>query len=262
MPLTFHSPVGAQGMNTGIQDAWNLGWKLAMVSRGWANPEILATYHDERWPVGRTLLRATDGLFGTFARSISGSPFVRLARRLMVRMIVAPALSRPRLRAYAFHFVSQLGVRYRASPGVTEGSPQLGNGPRAGDRLPDARVQRAGHATFLQQELSQPGLQLLLCGPVQEWYADHVKRLADQYSNLAVTYLTRDNADGALIDVHDEAFLRLGVENTAQYVIRPDGHVGFRSGGTDLTGADQYLRQLFTCGVALGLRLDPSFDLT
>src|SRR5690606_11429061 len=55
----IHSPVGAQGMNTGIQDAWNLGWKLAMVSRGLADARLLSSYHAERWPVGRTLLRAT-----------------------------------------------------------------------------------------------------------------------------------------------------------------------------------------------------------
>jgi hypothetical protein len=240
----IHSPVGAQGMNTGMQDAWNLGWKLGMVTRGFASDRLLDSYHAERWPVGRTLLHATDRLFGTFARSVSGSPFVRFVRRLMVRWVVAPALSRPRLRAVAFHFVSQLGVRYRSSPAVTEASPRLRQGPQAGDRLPDARVQRVGGATFLQQELSQPRMQLLLCGPVQAWDADCVKRLVDQFPDqLGVAHLTSEDAADALIDVHDEALPLLGVDSTAQYVVRPDGHVGFRCGGTDLTGASEYLHQ-------------------
>jgi 2-polyprenyl-6-methoxyphenol hydroxylase-like FAD-dependent oxidoreductase len=64
----IHRPVGAQGMNTNIQDAWNLGWKLAMVRRGTADARLLDSYHAERWPVGRTLLRATDRVLGVFAR--------------------------------------------------------------------------------------------------------------------------------------------------------------------------------------------------
>ena len=119
----IHSPVGAQGMNTGIQDAWNLGWKLGMVSRGLADARILDSYHAERWPVGRTLLRATDRVFGVLARSVASGGMVASLRRMMVRRVVAPALSSPRLRARAFHFVSQLGIRYRTSPVVMEGEP-------------------------------------------------------------------------------------------------------------------------------------------
>ncbi len=241
-----HSPIGAQGMNTGIQDAWNLGWKLAMVIRGQADERLLESYHAERWPVGRTLLRATDRLFGAFSRSVSGSQWVTSLRRIVVRRLVAPALSRHRIRAIAFHFVSQLGVRYRASPAVTEGEPRLRRGPRAGDRLPDARVRRAGATTYLQQELSHPHLQLLLCGPVGEWDTDRLTELVVQFTDLLVTtHLTSDDVEGALVDCDGEALARLGVETTAQYVVRPDGHVGFRCAGTDLSRATRYLDQWF-----------------
>lgn len=242
----IHSPVGAQGMNTGIQDAWNLGWKLAMVSRGLAGAPILSSYHAERWPVGRTLLRATDRLFGFFARSISGSPAFMSLRRIMVRRVVAPTLSSARIRAFAFHFVSQLGIRYRASPAVTEGTPKLRRGPRAGDRLPDARVRRGPQSTYLQQELSSPHVQLLLCGAIASWDATRIAQITTQFSSvLKVSFLTSEEADGALVDVEHEALIRLGVENTAQYVIRPDGHVGFRCAGTDVDGAREYLERWF-----------------
>lgn len=240
----IHSPVGAQGMNTGIQDAWNLGWKLGMVSRGSAAVAILESYNAERWPVGRILLHATDRLFGAFGRSVSGGPFVASLRRAMVRHVVAPALSRRRVRATVFHFVSQLGVRYRSSPAVTEGSPRLAGGPRAGDRLPDARVQRGSRSTYLQQELSWPGMQLLLCGPRAAWDGEEVRRLAREFEHvLATTYLARDAAGGALADIHDEALRRLGATSHAVYVVRPDAHVGYRCAGTDLTGAGEYLRR-------------------
>lgn len=243
----IHSPVGAQGMNTGIQDAWNLGWKLAMVVQGRADPQILESYHAERWPVGRTLLRATDRLFGAFAESVSGSRFFMLFRRVMVRGVVAPALSAPRIRAVAFHFVSQLGIRYRRSPVVTEGQPRLRRGPKAGDRFPDARVQQGRNTSWLQQELSGPHLLLLLCGPTAAWGQEALSALERRFPDLLVIrHLTSDNSDSALVDYDGEALTRLGIDDTGQYLVRPDGHVAFRCGGSDLIGATDYLNRWFT----------------
>jgi 2-polyprenyl-6-methoxyphenol hydroxylase-like FAD-dependent oxidoreductase len=242
----IHSPVGAQGMNTGIQDAWNLGWKLAMVSRGLADARLLDSYQAERWPVGRTLLRATDRVFGVFARSVAGGGMVTSLRRVVVRRVVAPALSRPRVRAFAFHFVSQLGIRYRQSPAVLEGAPTLRHGPRAGDRLPDARVHCGGRATYLQQALSSPHVHLLLCGPLASWNPDRVAQVATTFSNLLrVSCLTSEDTGDAIVDRHQEALARLGVDGSAQYVVRPDGHVGFRCAGTDLDGAREYVERWF-----------------
>jgi 2-polyprenyl-6-methoxyphenol hydroxylase-like FAD-dependent oxidoreductase len=242
----IHSPVGAQGMNTGIQDAWNLGWKLALVARGFADERLLDSYHAERWPIGRTLLRVTDRLFGGFAKSVSGGEFVRLFRRLLVRGLVAPALSRPTIRRFGFHFVSQLGIHYRNSPMVAEAEPRLRRGPKAGDRLPDVRVRRRGEDVYLQQELGSAHLQLLLCGPVAEWDGSQVTEVAHRFPGLIViTHLSRDNANRALVDPEGQALAELGVEDTAQYLIRPDGHIAFRCGGTDLSSMRGYLETWF-----------------
>lgn len=245
----IHSPVGAQGMNTGIQDSWNLGWKLAMVTRGAADARLLDSYHAERWPVGRTLLRATDRVFGVFARVVASRRTVTSLRRVMVRRVVAPALSSPRVRAFAFHFVSQLGIRYRKSPAVAEGEPRLSKGPQAGDRLPDARLLRDGQPAYLQEVLSSPYLHLLLCGPVAEWNKVDVVKLAQDFSGvLTIHYLTREDSAGALVDATGEALTRLGVARAATYLIRPDGHVAFRCGGADVRGPAAYLAQWFTVG--------------
>ena len=249
----IHSPVGAQGMNTGIQDAWNLGWKLAMVSRGVADARLLNSYHSERWPVGRTLLRATDRVFGFFARAVTSGGTVTSLRRVMVRRIVAPALSSPRVRAFAFHFVSQLGIRYRKSPAVAEGEPRLSKGPQPGDRLPDAPILRDGQPAYLQEVLSSPHLHLLLCGPAAAWSRVDVTKLVERFHDvLAINYLTRERSEGAIVDPTGEALTRLGVDRHATYLIRPDGHVAFRSGGTDLHGAAAYLAHWFTPSVAEG----------
>src|SRR6185369_15860521 len=63
----IHSPAGGQGMNTGLQDAANLGWKMALVHAGYARTELLDSYHAERHPVGKRLLRTTDRLFSIAA---------------------------------------------------------------------------------------------------------------------------------------------------------------------------------------------------
>src|SRR5215208_3446744 len=84
----IHSPVGAQGMNTGIQDAWNLAWKLALVVQGKAVDALLDSYEAERWPVGRRLLRYTDRLFSTFTSVISGRPLATWARRAVVPHVI------------------------------------------------------------------------------------------------------------------------------------------------------------------------------
>jgi 2-polyprenyl-6-methoxyphenol hydroxylase-like FAD-dependent oxidoreductase len=245
----IHSPVGAQGMNTGIQDAWNLGWKLAMVAQGRAIEPLLDSYHAERWPVGRTLLRATDRLFARFAKSVSGSQVMTSFRRVVVRGVIAPALSRRSIRAAAFHFVSQLGIHYRKSPAVAEGEPRLSKGPHAGDRLPDAQLLRDGQPAYLQQALSSPHLHLLLCGPVAAWNRADVVMLAQRFRDvLAINYLAHEPADGAVVDSSGAAFTRLGVDRNAMYLIRPDGHIAFRSGGTDLRGPAGHLAQWFTAG--------------
>jgi 2-polyprenyl-6-methoxyphenol hydroxylase-like FAD-dependent oxidoreductase len=248
----IHSPVGAQGMNTGIQDAWNLGWKLALVSRGLADPRLLDSYQSERWPVGRTLLNATDRVFSLFARAAASGGWVTWLRRVMIRRVVAPAVSSPRLRAVAFHLVSQLGVTYRETSGVIDGEPTMANGPRAGDRLPDAPIVRDGQHTWLQQALDSPHLHLLLCGPTSGWNAREVLRLADRFPELlAIHHLDREPASGALVDAGGEAFSRLGVEETAVYLIRPDGHIAFRCGGTALGGVERFLATWFAARAAL-----------
>ena len=241
----IHSPVGAQGMNTGIQDAWNLGWKLAFVVRRQASERLLDSYHAERWPVGHTLLRVTDRLFGAVAQSVTGSPLMSSFRRLLVRGVVAPALSRPRIRALAFHFVSQLGIRYRTSPIVREGTPLLERGPKAGDRLPDYRVLRHGGNTYLHDELRSPHLHLLLCGSPSTWDRDQVASLAHRFHDLLrVAYLSREPDREGLVDPGD-VLDQLGVTEAAHYIVRPDTHVAFRAGGTQLSQASAYLDLTF-----------------
>jgi 2-polyprenyl-6-methoxyphenol hydroxylase-like FAD-dependent oxidoreductase len=242
----IHSPVGAQGMNTGIQDAWNLGWKMGLVARGLAHDRLLDTYEAERWPIGQFLLRYTDRLFSTFTRAMSDRPLATWARRVVVPHVIPYVFGSRRVRRTAFAFVSELGIRYRRSPAVVDGEPMQREGPRPGDRLPDAELRLSGRSAHLQQVLAGPHLALLLCGDPRRWDARELERVSKRYERVLKTYyLSTLEADCLLVDEQGHAFARLGVRDAAQYLVRPDGYIAFRSAGRTFESLDQYLSDWF-----------------
>src|SRR6266487_629831 len=198
-----HSPAGAQGMNTGIQDAWNLGWKLALATRGVAEEALLDSYDAERRPVGSFVVRFTDR---AFAISTFTNPLIRALRTRVVPRVLPLALRLDRALAYGFRTISQLGISYRHSPAVQEGRPAPAGGPRAGDRLPDARIARDGQRCWLGEALAAPRLHLLLCGRPGGWDASQLAAMRGRYPGaLAVHHLTRQATPGALHDVDGQA---------------------------------------------------------
>jgi Aromatic-ring hydroxylase, C-terminal len=133
-------------------------------------------------------------------------------------------------------------LRYRHSPAVEEGTPAPHRGPKAGDRLPDARIARDGQTTWLQEALATPTYHLLLCGSPVDWDRNQVAALQDRYADLvAIHRLAREAAPAVLHDVDGHAFARLGVERAGHLLVRPDGYVGYRGGGPDLSGLERYL---------------------
>ena len=237
----IHSPAGAQGMNTGIQDAVNLGWKLGLVLRGRADPSLLDTYEPERAPVGRTVLRFTDR---AFTAATSTNVVVRFARtRLAPRLL--PLLFRIRAgRRYAFRTVSELAIRYRSSPASVEAPDAPRDGPRAGDRLPDAPVVLDGEESTLHRNLATAGYHLVVCGPAKAWPDAAVGTVAGRYAELVTVHrLDREPAPGVLHDPSGLAHRRLGLSGgeAALILVRPDGYVAYRSGPGGLAGLRTYL---------------------
>jgi 2-polyprenyl-6-methoxyphenol hydroxylase-like FAD-dependent oxidoreductase len=242
----IHSPVGAQGMNTGIQDAWNLGWKIGLVARGLARDRLLDTYEAERWPIGQFLLRYTDRLFSTFTRAMSGRPLATWARRVVVPHVIPHVLGSRRVRQTAFAFVSELGIRYRKSPAVAEGEPRQRSGPRAGDRLPDAEILVDEHRTYLQEALAGPHLALLLCGDSRDWDLRGLDGLRERYGRVMATYwLGPPGSERSFVDEKGDVFARLGVRDTAQFLVRPDGYIAFRSAASTFGQLDQFLAEWY-----------------
>jgi 2-polyprenyl-6-methoxyphenol hydroxylase-like FAD-dependent oxidoreductase len=232
-----HSPAGAQGMNTGIGDAGNLGWKLALVARGLAAPELLDSYAAERRPVARWVRRLTDVAFLGEAAALPPLPWLRGA----VAPMVMPLLDGRRVPGPLLRVVAGLSTRHRRSPAVTEGRPALRGGPRAGDRFPDARVRRDGETRWLLDLLRPAALQLVCCGE-GAWDDTGLGAVARRYHGVVqVRRLRRQPCEGTIHDPGGQALARLGADDGAVYLVRPDGYVAFRSAGASTAGVERYL---------------------
>ena len=257
----IHSPAGGQGMNTGIQDAYNLAWKLALVLRGRAPDSFLDSYHEERYPVGRRLLRTTDRLFNVAATH--NIVLIRL-RNFLLPWILPRLMGKRSLRARAFRFISQLGIKYPGSPIVGEkldgADRAFRSGPAAGNRAPDAPLRLIGESrpTSLFSRLRETPHHLLLFdrrgSDAEGWTASdaELRVLIAEYEGLLEPHLivARESARvGAQIPVYvDEPGLaheRYGLRGAGLYLIRPDGYVAFRAPGTALRPLRAYLQRVF-----------------
>ncbi|WP_394846120.1 FAD-dependent monooxygenase [Pendulispora brunnea] len=181
----IHFPAGGQGMNVGLQDASNLGWKLGAVLRGAAPEALLDTYHDERHPIGADVLentRAQEALIGF-------TPQIAALRATLAELLTAPEANR-RLAEK----VTGIGIDYgrdRAHPWV-------------GRRLPDLPT-TDGASAFQRMHA---GHFLLLDGGVEN------------ASQLVEPWMDRITVAHA-----DVAGVRPGLENAGAILVRPDGHV-------------------------------------
>src|SRR6266513_1271624 len=218
----IHSPVGAQGMNTGLQDAYNLAWKLALVVSGRAGTVLLDSYEDERLPVAERLLNTTDRAFSVV---VSESWLARLVRTRLLAKILALAMGVERVRRLAFRTISQIGIRYRGSPL----SETLGNlpeaAPRAGDRFPWLRLKFApsGPTEDLFEKLDDTRFHLLLIG--QGAPPRGIPELGDL---VRIHEVPNDPAN-------ERELARAKIPRVSFYLLRPDGHIGLA--GTDLQAA-------------------------
>jgi 2-polyprenyl-6-methoxyphenol hydroxylase-like FAD-dependent oxidoreductase len=199
-----YSPATGQGLNAAIQDATNLGWKLAFAASQPGDPAVLlGSYNRERRPVARQVLAMTHLVFWAEA---SAGRLPSLARGKLAPL-AAPAvptlMRRRRLVAAGIRLLSQLRVSYRGSPLSVEGAPRPQGGPRAGDRLPDEDVRSAGRPVRLHELLARPGVHVLL------------DRDADRIDARPL---------GPLVHVH-----RLtDAPGRGLMAVRPDGYIGLR----------------------------------
>lgn len=226
----IHSPAGGQGMNTGIQDAYNLAWKLAEVEQGRMPAWLLDTYEAERLPVAHRLVDFTDRLFGLMAGHGLAPRLLRnVAPRLMSRLFGVTILQRK-----AAGFISQLRIRYRQSPLSVQLGTEPRRGPHSGDRAPDAPLRDAQGAPARVFELLRGGLQhtlLLFTGPRPDKTAlEDLRAVARRLERPDVKVALVGSVEaGGYADPDGSAHATYGVEAPAAFLVRPDGYIGVRA---------------------------------
>jgi 2-polyprenyl-6-methoxyphenol hydroxylase-like FAD-dependent oxidoreductase len=203
-----HSPATGQGMNTGIQDAVNLGWKLAFATRSGDSQSLLDSYHLERRPVARRLLALTHLAFLAEASSNSLLSLLRGVLAPLGAPVLPVLVGQRSLVAEVIRVVSQWRMAYTNSPLSVEGEPRLAGKPFAGHRLSDEDVTCDGRNIRLHALLARPGINILLArdaAPIEHlFFGPHVTIF-----RLTSTY------------------------GTGLVAVRPDGYVGFRCGVAD-----------------------------
>jgi FAD binding domain len=220
----IHTPAGGQGMNTGITDAHNLGWKLALVASGRAPDALLDSYGTERRPVAEDVLRLTHALvhYGNMSDPVK--------RR--VRDIVVPALGRsPAIQRRAARRISQVHVAYPPGPMARQDRGREAPGP--GQRMPDIQVRAGSQPTTLHAVL-RGGRHVLVVPAAHLASVLNDSRLRPYRRDLDVvagdvTPAPRPRANGAGPVV----------------LVRPDGHVAARGKPRNMDTVTGYLRDLF-----------------
>lgn len=233
----IHSPAGAQGMNTGLQDAYNLAWMLALVVQGAAAPSLLESYEKERMPVARRLLQTTDRAFQLI---VSEGPFATLLRTKIIAKVAAAAMRFRSVRRFAFRTIAQIGIAYpqsalsHALPGFAE------RGPKAGDRFPWLRLRLDSDSVIkdLYRELDDTRFNLLLI----EQSATSFHPNAAAWMNTLVVPCDADNR---------AELARANILGPSFYLLRPDGHVGLCGGECDGAALANYLAKQLHLNVGL-----------
>ena len=208
-----HSPVGGQGMNTGIQDAYNLGWKLNAVLAG-APASLLDTYEEERLPIAAWLLGATTQLH---------------------RQVFQANADLHRDDQFL-----QLALNYRGSS-LAQGDASLSTTLQPGDRAPDSPLQdHLGKPVRLFDLFQGPHFTLLE-------FASNANKSPGAYDPAIPRYQILRSAEaplreGELIGKDELIWTRYGVASDAVFLIRPDGYIGFIGQQGTAPQVEQYLQ--------------------
>jgi 2-polyprenyl-6-methoxyphenol hydroxylase-like FAD-dependent oxidoreductase len=216
-----HSPVGGQGMNTGIGDAVNLAWKLAAVLQGRSPDSLLETYEPERIGFARRLVSTTDRVFTVVTKQ---GTFARLVRTRLVPPILSVLIRFASARRLLFHTVSQIGINYRDSP-LSAG---VAGALQGGDRLPWVEL---GGKEGQARDNFEP-LESL------QWQV-HC------YGEAPSTVQTVCAARGLALHTFpwEPPIERMGLRRDVVYLIRPDGYIGLVDTSGDASALEEYLEQ-------------------
>ena len=207
----IHSPAGAQGMNTGIGDVYNLAWKLAFVVKGLAGEKLLDTYNEERLANAKRLLESTDRMFELAA---GDGWFVSLIRTTIFPPVANFVAGLESVQKRFFPLISQIGITYRDFA-LSKHTDDEADDVKAGDRLPYFLVD--GESIF--HKLKEPKFHVLLFSN-DETQQRICEQFSREFSNIADCHVLQ--IDERVKEIFEK-------ETDFMVFLRPDNHVAFMS---------------------------------
>jgi 2-polyprenyl-6-methoxyphenol hydroxylase-like FAD-dependent oxidoreductase len=220
----IHTPAGAQGMNTGIQDGYNLAWKLAMVLRGSSDIKLLDTYNEERLVNAENLLKTTDRFFNLVA---SPEPILTYLRMHVFPYIAGAAFSIDAVKKFVFPRISQIGINYRHSS-ISDHESGDGFDAKAGDRLPFFTLEGAS----IFDRLRAPKFHVLSFSDGQNEKA--VTELSDEFKNIV---------DVCELPIYPRVAEVFGTDKSFRVLLRPDNYIATISNEASLAPIENYLKR-------------------
>ena len=218
----IHSPAGAQGMNTGIQDGYNLAWKLALVLRGEADARILETYNEERVEVAERLLETTDRMFDLL---VNPDWLLSFVRRQIFPRVASFLVGLDSVNQFIFPLISQTGISYHGHSLGTD--TENGFAIRTGDRMPYFVIDGKGIYDWLRT----PKFHLLT-------FANNLE--PSELANQAIQAEFGSQVEYLVFPLRRRVAEIFGTRKPFSVLLRPDNYIGFVSSGDPLSELRTY----------------------
>lgn len=222
-----HSPAGAQGMNTGIQDAYNLAWKLVFVLRGGGEEKLLDSYNEERLENAKHLLKTTDRMFQFVA---SPEWFLEFLRMNVLPYFAKYIMRFSAVKEFVFPLVSQTGISYRNSS-ISDHSGDKNFEIEAGDRMPYFQV----NGESIYDKLNEPKFHFMVFTDTKTDVALLKAEIKNSYSDLI---------DFNAVPINPRITEIFGTDKPFCVLLRPDNHIGYISLDISADKIEAYLRLL------------------
>lgn len=237
----IHSPAGGQGMNTGIQDAFNLAWKLALVIKGKANKTLLNSCQKERFPIVKNIVKQTDFYTNMFLFDKSFfSKLKKFGHELLENSHLSQKIGQK---------LTQIDIYYKKSPVINYEIKPNAKSPKQGKRAPDVSI---SHSKKLSEYLSNSMHNILL------FTSDHLTKhdlkqiqklqniIENKFSDIikmfVITNKNLDDVNNIIIDETKAIHYKYNVNHLCTYIIRPDNYIAYYGNGVDLLSIEKFFK--------------------
>jgi 2-polyprenyl-6-methoxyphenol hydroxylase-like FAD-dependent oxidoreductase len=229
-----NTPVGAQGMNTGLQDAHNLAWKMAFVLKKKAKPELLDSYSTERLGISKGFARYADAIFRVVTNTNAAINIFRtFALKMFFKRIFPKLENKEKLRLKFFYYSSEMNILFNPAYNLCkdlEKSFPRGT-PKPGYRLPYLDFIYDKKNRNIHQIIDLSEYTLLVFA---EELTPELKSISEKY-NLVPVLIKH-------LPETDKSYTSLGITDTGYYLIRPDMYIGLRSATLETENLNRYLK--------------------